>query len=108
MGVSEVNTWTSQVEDISEYQIYNAGVRGYFASQIKATYKTLQNQINHEVILIGLIPNTYVREKPFINKLEGYSKGIGEINIIALGKEGNSFLVQFSHLWFFLKYMVSH
>ena len=95
MGVSEVDTWTSQVGDISEYQIYNAGVQGYSTSQMKATYKTLENQINHEGILIGLIPGSYLREKQFINKLEGYSKGIGGINIIALGKKGNSFLVQF-------------
>ena len=45
MGVTVPNTWASKVGSISQYRIYNAGVQGYTASQMRASYELLQQKI---------------------------------------------------------------
>jgi hypothetical protein len=95
MGVRLVNTWASQVGGVSEYKIYNSGVQGYSASQMKATYEILQKEISHEGIIIGTLPTIYTGEAVFTNKSQNFSMGIGGILSIAAAGIGNSFFVQF-------------
>ena len=97
LGVSIENTWVKKVQDKSAYKIYNAGVQGYSASQMKATYENLKNKISHEGIIIGALPRIYSRESIFseFNSSNESLIGAGGIRSIVLGYRGNSFLVQF-------------
>ena len=110
MGVKTQDTWVSKIEKKSYYKIYNAGVQGYSASQMKATYERLKNKLSHNGIIIGALPTIFGREsvfeekdqikKPLILKIyhlfnvQG-SFGVGGIRSIAVtSSKANSFLVE--------------
>ena len=111
MGVKVDDTWTSKIAKKSKYKIYNAGVQGYSASQMKATYEELKNKLSHDGIIIGALPTIFSREMVFTEKdqtrkpllLKVYhlfnqqgSFGVGGIRSIAVTRsKANSFLVQF-------------
>lgn len=109
MGVSIENTWVKKVSDKSVYKIYNAGVQGYSASQMKGTYENLKDKISHTGIIIGVLPGIYTRESIFSEYSASHESllGIGGIRTVALGYKGNSFLVQFiraTKKFFFRRY----
>ena len=92
MGVAIDNTWTSKVNQKSTLTIYNAGVQGYSASQMKATYENLMEKISHEGIIIGALPQIFGREQTF-SKYETATLGTGGIRSIAESEYSrNSFL----------------
>lgn len=95
MGVSTNDTWTATVGQYSDIKIYNAGVQGYSASQMKATYENLRNKINHEGIIIGLLPTIYERERRFLDYATAQYGAGGIRSIAESSKFYNSFLIGF-------------
>lgn len=92
MGVAIDNTWTSKVNQKSILTIYNAGVQGYSASQMKATYENLMEKISHKGIIIGALPEIFGREQK-ISKYETATLETGGIRSIVEGEYSrNSFL----------------
>jgi hypothetical protein len=99
MGVSTDNTWTNKISEKSSIKVYNAGIQGYSASQMKGAYLYLINKIPHKGIIIGALPTIYKREKTFSNMdLAVKQMGTGGIGLIAQSTNKyteNSFLVGF-------------
>ena len=99
MGVSTDNTWTNKISEKSSIKVYNAGIQGYSASQMKGAYLYLINKIPHKGIIIGALPTIYKREKTFSNMaLAVKQMGTGGIRSIAQTTnkyKENSFLVGF-------------
>jgi hypothetical protein len=98
-GVQVNDTWISKIANKSNYIIYNAGVQGYSASQMKATYEGLQSKIEHNGIIIGLLPTIFEREATFVDEASRNQStyGAGGIKHIAGGISirNNSFLTGF-------------
>lgn len=82
MGLEINDTWTSKVGQKSDIAIYNAGVQGYSASQMRSTYESLLSKISHDGIIIGALPGIYVREETFAN-VASANYGVGGIKTIA-------------------------
>lgn len=102
MGVSTEDTWVSKINKRSSKKIYNAGVQGYSASQMKATYENLSSQLTYDGVLICLLPKIYKRESKFSkeNILISLENGKGGIEAIINPRERNSFLTEFLRaLW---------
>jgi hypothetical protein len=98
MGVSTDNTWANKISEKSSIKVYNAGVQGYSASQMKGTYLNLIDKISHKGIIIGALPTIYEREETFSNMdLAVKQMGKGGIQSIAkdIKNKQNSFLVGF-------------
>ncbi|MFL2845754.1 MAG: hypothetical protein ACJ0BO_05775 [Candidatus Puniceispirillaceae bacterium] len=91
MGVKVTDTWTSKVGQKSDMVIYNAGVQGYSASQMRSTYESLLSKISHDGIIIGALPKIFEREETFANVALA-RKGTGGIQSIATGRYRQSFL----------------
>ncbi len=98
MGVSIDNTWANKISEKSPFNVYNAGVQGYSASQMKGTYLNLIDKISHKGIIIGALPTIYEREETFSN-MDLAVKQMGEGGIKSIAKniknKQNSFLVGF-------------
>ena len=82
IGVEIIDTWTSKVGQKSTLKIYNAGVQGYTASQMRSTYESLVSKISHDGIIIATLPRIYRREAIFINSNDR-KYGSGGIRTIA-------------------------
>ena len=82
MGVKITDTWTSKVAQKSDVVIYNAGVQGYSASQMRSSYESLLSKISHDGIIIGALPTIYNREATFANATLS-THGAGGIRSIA-------------------------
>ena len=91
MGVEITDTWTSKVGQKSDMAIYNAGVQGYSASQMRSTYESLLSKINHDGIIIGALPISFKREETFTNAARARN-GTGGIKSIATKRYEQSFL----------------
>jgi hypothetical protein len=91
MGVEITDTWTSKVGQKSDMAIYNAGVQGYSASQMRSTYESLLSKISHDGIIIGALPGIFKREETFANAARARN-GTGGIKSIETEGSGQSFL----------------
>lgn len=109
MGVRVHETWTHLVSTDSKFQIYNAAIQGYSASQMLNLYLMIDELVNHHGVIIGLLPTTYSRELDLKIK-----DGVGGIKLIhdnneRIKRERNiPFLASFIRVTYTLLKQTSH
>ena len=81
MGVSVNDVWPQILYNISNKNIYNAGVQGYAPSQFSGTLNFLKNKLKFKGVIIGHTPKTYTREKNYINNPVTATGGIESIRL---------------------------